>query len=883
MSLEGGIRMLSKKSLVAAWSLAAGSGWLLPGHVVAQAPELQGSSEEQSIQNDEMLDVLETIPVETERKDETVAQIPDPAPRQTRVLEEIVVTAQRRQENLTDVPISISVLSQEQISNANITNASDLARYTPSLSANTLFGAENASFAIRGFVQDVRTTASVATYFSEVVAPRGQTLYTTGDGAGPGELFDLENVQVLKGPQGTLFGRNSTGGAVLFVPRKPTDEFGGYVEVSAGDFGLSRQEIVMNVPLHERFKIRVGVDNQERDGYLNNVARYGADEMGNVNYTAFRMSGIWDISDSLQNYTILSYVNSETTNFAPKLFDCNDQYLTGIVGAIGGIPSGEIPSFTDVNPLLLILVPACQRQLREQAANGTDGFYDVNSLVAHPISFQQQKRIINTLTWDVSDDITVKNILAYGHLFTEGEQSTFGSDFRALYDVDPRRRFEVATAIVSPEFATTDQETWVAELQAQGHAFDALLDWQGGVYFENSTPNGATGFRSPSLISCDPATISGDISQANCFDPSAGILGSILDLSAATEYTNSAIYGQSTLHFLEQLSSTVGTRYTWDKTEAYGRKVRYNFLLSIPSAPIETIQTPTVSSERLTGFVDLVYKPTETSMTYAKYSQGYRQGGTNTQAEVGIDTYDPEYVSTYEIGAKAEFGGFIPGRVSVSIFYNDFTDMQLKSAYVSNRSGAVPAIFNAGRSEIRGAELEAMLLLSEDVTFIFSYSHLKSELLEQEDHQAEVQALGGIFAGATYVKTADIGDSLPYSPDHTFVATLNWKLPIPSDYGDIQLGTTFSYTGNQQVVATSASPYAMLDPYSLLNLNLNWKSIFGQPFDLAIFGTNLRDEEYFTYVQGGYYPLGYESGSTGQPRMFGMRLKYRFGADAGGL
>ena len=129
----------------------------------------------------------------------------EPDRRTAQQLEEIIVTAQRREESMQDVPISITVLSQESITQANITNSSDLAIYTPSLKANSRFGNENATFTIRGFTQDLRTTASVATYFAEVVAPRGQSSQSSGDGAGPGSLFDLQNVQVLKGPQGTLF------------------------------------------------------------------------------------------------------------------------------------------------------------------------------------------------------------------------------------------------------------------------------------------------------------------------------------------------------------------------------------------------------------------------------------------------------------------------------------------------------------------------------------------------------------------------------------------------------------------------------------------------------------------------------------------------------
>src|SRR6266700_2082645 len=164
-------------------------------------------------------------------------------------LTEIIVTAQRMEERLQDVPISITVFKQEQLDRNNVTNAVDLANITPSLSVNNNFGNENASFAIRGFVQDAGTAPSVGTYFADVVAPRGPTQGTqAGDSAGPGSFFDLQNVQVLKGPQGTLFGRNTTGGAVLFVPQKPTSTFEGYLEAEGGNFDMKRVQAVINLP-----------------------------------------------------------------------------------------------------------------------------------------------------------------------------------------------------------------------------------------------------------------------------------------------------------------------------------------------------------------------------------------------------------------------------------------------------------------------------------------------------------------------------------------------------------------------------------------------------------------------------------------------------------
>ena len=154
---------------------------------------------------------------------------------------DIIVTARRTEERLQDVPISITVYSQDQLDKRNIVTGTDLATYTPSLSVNQKYGPEKASFAIRGFVQDMATAPSVGVYFAEVPMPLIYGATTTGGTAPTGSLMDLQNLQVLKGPQGTLFGRNTTGGAVLVVPRKPTDRLEGHIEGSAGSYGMLRR------------------------------------------------------------------------------------------------------------------------------------------------------------------------------------------------------------------------------------------------------------------------------------------------------------------------------------------------------------------------------------------------------------------------------------------------------------------------------------------------------------------------------------------------------------------------------------------------------------------------------------------------------------------
>lgn len=198
---------------------------------------------------------------------------------------DIIVTARRVEERLQDVPISITVFNQEQLAQQNVFSGKDLATYTPSLSANSRYGADFASFALRGFTQEARTTASVGVYFADVVTPRTSgAASASGDGAGPGSMFDLQNVQVLKGPQGTLFGRNTTGGAVVLVPQRPTSKLEGYAETSYGNYDMRRLQAVVNVPVNEKLRMRAGMDWQKRDGFLKNISGVGPQDFADINY-----------------------------------------------------------------------------------------------------------------------------------------------------------------------------------------------------------------------------------------------------------------------------------------------------------------------------------------------------------------------------------------------------------------------------------------------------------------------------------------------------------------------------------------------------------------------------------------------------------------------
>lgn len=785
------------------------------------------------------------------------------------VLEEVIVTAQRREQSLQDVAISMTVLDQEQISNADMSNSGDLAIYTPSLSTNQRFGSENASFSIRGFTQELRTTASVGVYFAEVVAPRGQTYQNSGDGAGPGELFDLRNVQVLKGPQGTLFGRNTTGGAILIEPKEPTDKLGGYVQVSAGNFGMRRRQAVVNIPVNDRFRLRFGVDEKERDGHLDNITDIGADRMGDVNYTSYRLSLLWDMTDSLTNYTILTDVDSDTNGYAPQLFACN--------------PSMD-PNET---PLFPLISPGCESQLERYDPHG-EGFYDTVSTVPTPVTEIDTQRLINKTSWAVMPDITLNNIFGYSYLRTLNYQDFFGTQFPETQSTfvelglpaglaDPNREFITAIGVRNPGMPVTSQETWVEEVQVQGLSFDGRLDWQAGVYYETSRPDGVSGYSPVVLISCDPSTLEGDPSRYNCFDPTAGSLGSgVQNVELETEYVNKAVYSQATFDVFEWLSVTAGARYTWDDTRGELSFNFHKFTGGVRQQGTGSFEQAKQSSEAPTGLIEIQYRPLPDVMLYGKYVRGYRQGSVNMAADPGIQTHDQETVDTYEIGAKTTFNWLVSGRFNVALFDNEFKGMQLQAGYISPNKGATTAIFNAGSSEIRGAEAELFVRIFEGLTLSASYSRLITELLEQENNREKVEEAGGSLAGVTFIPIAEVGDELPFAPDKAYTASLNYRLPLPESIGEISLGTTYVYTGEQRAAASSASPFAMLDAYSLQNYNLGWAAILRLPLDLSVFVTNVHEERYTTYISGAYNALGFENRQVGQPRMYGARLRYRF-------
>ncbi len=803
---------------------------------------------------------------------------------------DIIVTARRVEERLQDVPISITAYNQEQLADRNVVNAQDLARYTPSLSANSNFGNENSTFALRGFVQDTGTAPSVGVYFADVVAPRGASNnIPVGDGAGPGSFFDLANVQVLKGPQGTLQGRNTTGGAVLLVPQKPTGELGGYVEGSIGNYDLRRIQGVINIPVMESLRIRLGVDHQSRDGYIHNNSGIGPKDFGDVNYTAVRFSAVADLAPNLENYIIASYSRSNTNGTIQKL--------------IAADPAEGFGAFAG-------------NQLTKQGS----GFYDAWQTMENPSSKIEQWQVINTTTWQASDTLTVKNIASYAELRDKLTSALFGTDLNTANIGLPNGSFGFATVNPVPGGATGSQSTATEELQLQGRAFGDRLTYQTGGYLEVSDPLGLSGSQSPVYGNCTDVTAMICTSPLSLI-PVAGIPAGVVNYTASrTSFRDVGLYAQATYKLTEQLKLTGGFRYTWDRVSNDSQLVTYTGFPAIGySAPTDLYcsnpagtNSATVTlanfnrttdcrvnltqkSSAPTWVIDLDYTPMRDLMMYAKYSRGYRTGTVSPTVPLSLAYVQPEKVDTYELGLKGSFREFLHSTLNIAGFYNDFSNQQIQLDFLqySDPTGATnpPSVSpttapaNAGSSRIWGVEIDGSIRPFHGFTIQGSYAYLNTKIRSIQTFTVDGPSTGFVVYGQ-----ARVGDPLLLSPKNKYTVTATYDLPLDSSIGNISIGATFThsdkalgnyssrfYTSPDPALQAEFRSLSWLPSSNLLNLNASWDSIAGSPVDLAIFATNVTKEKYYTFLPG-VSGTGLAVASLGEPRMYGLRLKVHFGS-----
>jgi iron complex outermembrane receptor protein len=257
---------------------------------------------------------------------------------------------------------------------------------------------------------------------------------------------------------------------------------------------------------------------------------------------------------------------------------------------------------------------------------------------------------------------------------------------------------------------------------------------------------------------------------------------------------------------------------------------------------------------------------------YAKYARGYRQGDINPVGADGFQTWGPESVDNYEIGAKTTFNSPVPMTFNMAAFYNNFSNQQIFVGF-QGPPPAVPnsSVINAGKSRIWGIELETVVQPIEHLTVDVAYTYLNSKL---ESLSALTIPPGGLYTSIT--PSSLPGDPMQYTPKHKASVTIDYVLPLDPSIGEIGFGGTYVYTDPQLVERDN--PFGTIPATSLLTFHAEWRDIAKRPIDLSFFMTNATNKFYWSSMVDQTESVGWATRTLAEPRMYGFRLKYRFGS-----
>ncbi|HKY93109.1 MAG TPA: TonB-dependent receptor plug domain-containing protein [Nevskiaceae bacterium] len=799
---------------------------------------------------------VSTVPVAPPADGDVTSAPQAPAP-ETR-LGEIVVTARRVAESQQDVPVAISAMSADDLQREAINSPQDLQGRIPSMVVAPASQMRNTeSTAIRGQGQDFGSSPGVIMYFGEVPQPADPIASNQG---GPGKFFDLANVQILKGSQGTLFGRNTTGGAMLLEPRRPDQYLSGSLRAEGTRFSGQGYEGVLNVPLlDEKLLVRGGYKFFDRDGFTEDVAT--GKDYDDKHFWTTRLGVTYAPNDEVENYALGYYTKSRDNGTGLVIEEINREGLNqGIAASIGLGVLSQIPGL-DVSQtanlgcaVLNFFGPSTncgQDILDEQAARGDRRV----QLSADPNDIIKTWALIDHLTFHLSDDVALRNIASY---------SKFKHHYR--WDIDGSR---AAFTDYNPpdDKYEADLYTITEELQLQGTTLDGDLKYVVGGYYEGSD---IAGYSQATALFIQNVVAIYDMKK-NSYAPFAQ---GTLDLGAFDDAWSG-------------LSVTAGVRYTWDQT-----KIDATFVQSaLDLLPlVDDAFRYNLKDSALTYTLGLDYK-TDNRLLYGKISRGYKAGGAAPDS-VNPDhrVFDPEFVLNYELGVKSDFTVLdMPARVNAGVYYTDYTDLQKSGTdtYLEpNSVNLTPTvgvtIFNVGKAAIAGFEFEGTLMPTDWFTFIATYGYTWAEYEEFELLVGDI--LPHLDCSGEQVEKGDTAElsciPVQNTPKHQFSLSGRYRVPIAESAGELDASMTYAWTDRRygaQTTLPEAEPGAWLPSYGLLNASLRWGNVFGSAFDVVLWGTNLTDEHYRISNSSVWNLTFFRASIYSEPRMFGLQVGYRFG------
>lgn len=609
----------------------------------------------------------------------TTPGAPDATGTATGILEEVIVTARRLAEPLQDVPLSVTAFTGDQLQELRISDRTALADYTPSLFAiSGGYPKEFAFFALRGQGPAFGSVPGVVNYFAEVPNP------LSIDGR-VGTYFDLANVQILAGPQGTLFGKNATGGNILFEPMRPVNAYEGYVRAEYGNYQDRRTEAAVNVPFADgKVLLRVAGDLGRRDGYTEDVGpNFAGRDYDNIAYESLRVGLTLRPFEGFENYTLFRYYNSDNNGPGTVLTALN-------------------PAFT---PLIGLFFPNVNDLVGEQEAREPRKVsYDIDEF-----SKTKYWQAINQTTYDFSSKLKLKNIISYSEF-----ENRYGYD----YDASPLP----LAGQSSRSFPTNAPNFFTEELQLQGSAFDDAVNYVVGGYMDRQTWSDPTGIEEYTVF------------------PLSVFVGTISAYQTQENHSE-AIFGQATIDLghsapsLTGLSLTTGLRYTWENS------FTSTTIIAPPAAEGKA------KSDYLSYTVTLDYDINSNAHVYITARDAYKSGGVNGPVPEGsaFREFPPEKLSDVEVGLKSQYStDSVEVRANIAAYRGDYQDIQ-RTTLETVDGIALNVTRSAAEGRIQGVEFTGTLGTRFGLTLNGSYSYIDSEYTKVTDASAEAILAGAPF------------------------------------------------------------------------------------------------------------------------------------------
>ena len=738
-------------------------------------------------------------------------------------IEEITVTARKREESLQDVPIAISAFSGDALNKKGVTNIAQVADYTPGLEMDSTAAISGSSAALTTFIRGIGMSDFLLT-IDPGVGLYVDDVYVARSVGGLVDLLDIQRVEVLKGPQGTLFGRNTIGGAVSIVSKDPGDQLAGSLGLTLGTDNRLDMRGKVDVPLTDKLLSSLSFSSKTQDGYGKRLP-FPSDYIP-LSVPAGTAPNAFGNGELYGNGDDLGEVNTQSARV--KLFFNDDQFqarfAVDITRARETAPVSTLLGFAPTYGTGAALADAHNAFATGGAAPANRLVYDERWITGNEHTTygnapsQSDYDLFGaalTLNWQF-DAVDVKSITAYRDL-----ESDFGRDG----DSSP--------IILDHTRNTYEHEQFSQEFQITGSLLNDRMSWLGGVYYFKE--EGSDRVQVPLGLEVDLAL--------------AGAPGTVINLWLDelndVENTSKAIFAQASYNFTDKLSATFGLRHTKDDKRYSPTHVTQGLnpvALLIDDESVEFSDT----SPRFS----IDYRWSDSVFTYFSYSAGFKSGGftgRTVDPKDGARPFDPEEAETLEVGVKLDYDRV---RINAALFSTDYTDLQ-----IINQEGITPITVNAGESEIKGLELEIMAVPTDNLTLMFSYSYLDADYTEISDPNAT------ITEDFEFANTPE--NSFNFSVDYIIDLNSGAELLLRADYN--WKDDHFNDAENTQLLAQ--------DSFGLLGMSASYTS---PKHWKIVAGVKNATDEIFLYSGFSQPGVGFVEGSYSRGREYYLTTEYHF-------